>query len=411
VPTSSLSPPASLAIASPSANIFAQIAINVPPQNIAFRSDHPAQAVGLVPQNSPLHTNKFYANMFLGTQNSAVWTHPYSISWAKGGGNTRSWGFSVLHIERDRIAYGQANSPSGAPQYFVNPIGIQAFVLSAAELGNATVLTTDSHKAFSVNANLAPSSGASPIMSAPFVQGMGFVTAVYNQATVLLQSGVFFRSISTVGSLNNDATFKYQIVLEDNSNWLLYVTPNGAAGTPPFILQDSTTIRGPKGFQGTVQIAKNPAGTEGEASYDSAAGAYPISASIAGSAKDSLGSYDITWNKAGQMGQSLLMFALPHHRESFVPELQSCATKIQLTTTTKGLATAYLADSFKFSEPDLPVGIGFDPWSPTRRKVKAVSSTAAQHINAAAGVELAQDMEQQSNLNSMYYSGKVSTRH
>ncbi|KAF2432715.1 endo-1,3-beta-glucanase [Tothia fuscella] len=394
-------------VATASANIFASTGTNAPPQNIGFRSDHKALPLGVTPQNEPLHTNKFYANLYLGNQSNPVWTHPYSVVWAKGGGNTGSWGFSVSHVERDMISYGQNNPPSGAAQYFVYPVGIQDIVLSATELSNTSVLTTDSHQAFSVNANFAPQAGMDTILSFPLVQGMGFVTALYDHASVILQSGVYFQSIAFGGGVNNDLTWKYRIVLSDNSNWLLYVTPKGAVGAPLFTLENSTTIIGPSNFQGTVQVAKNPAGPAGEEDYDEAAGAYPIGASVVGSVKGALGSYKIKWKKAGQKTQSLLMFALPHHVESMVPDMDNLATNIQLTTTTKGMAKAYLTGSFKFIEPALPVDIGFDPWTPARGTIKYVSETAATFINVAASVELAQDIDEQSNLNSMYYSGKA----
>jgi endo-1,3(4)-beta-glucanase len=252
-----------------------------------------------------------------------------------------------------------------------------------------------------------PGPNTSPIISFPLVQGMGFVTALYNKGTPTFQTGVFFKTLAFVGGVNNNSTFKYRIALNDGSDWLLYATPNGAAGAPPFVLVDSTTIQGPGGFQGTIQIAKNPSGGDGEKSYDLSAGAYPISGSVSGSVKDEVGSYTLSWQKAGATSQKLLMFALPHHVESMADDTKSAATIIELQTTTKGNATAYLADAMEFTEPNLPVDIGFDPWSPKQHSVKTVSSAAAQAINNAASVELAQDMNKQSNLNSMYYSGKV----
>lgn len=88
-------------------------------------------------------------------------------------------------------------------------------LLSASELNSATSLTTDSLDAFSVNANLAPSAGAAPIITFPLVQGMGFVTGVYKQCTPLIQSSVFFRELTAVGTIDNGATTKYRALLED----------------------------------------------------------------------------------------------------------------------------------------------------------------------------------------------------
>jgi endo-1,3(4)-beta-glucanase len=402
---SPLSPPKALALVS--GDIFAPVGSNAPPSQISSRSDHPAQSLGIVKQNSPLYTNKFYANLFLGSQGNPVWTHPYSVVWAKEGGATQSWGLSISHIERNMLAYGPIYTPSGAPQFFSNPTGIQQIIISAVELGASTELTTDTHRAFSVNANLASEPGATPVISFPLVQGMGFVTGVYNQGTPLLQSSVFFHTLTFVGGVNNDATFKYRIELEDGSDWLLYVTPNGAGEAPPFTLVDSKTIQGPNAFFGSIQIAKNPAQANGEASYDLSAGAYATSGSVSGAVNGAIGSYELGWQKSGLINQSLLMFALPHHVESMTDVTSFRVTSIQLETTTKGMATGYLTDAMKFTESNLPVDIGFDPWSPKLGSVKAVSGAAAQAISNAASVELAENMDDQSNLNSMYYSGKA----
>jgi endo-1,3(4)-beta-glucanase len=77
--------------------------------------------LGPAPQ-SPLQTNKFYANLFLGEQTNSAWTQPYSLWWSKGRGNANSWGMSVTHIEKNAVARGPNNS-YGACNYFFGPIG------------------------------------------------------------------------------------------------------------------------------------------------------------------------------------------------------------------------------------------------------------------------------------------------
>jgi endo-1,3(4)-beta-glucanase len=149
-------------LASP--NIFVPMATNAPPQQISSRGDHVVKKIGIIDQNKPVDTNKFHANFFLGSQGNSVWTHPYSLSWAKGRGDT--WGMAVSHVERSQFAWG----PGAVPQYFIGPIGIQHIVFSAAELGEKTTLSTEAMTAFSVYANLAPSPGAAPVLSLPCVQ-------------------------------------------------------------------------------------------------------------------------------------------------------------------------------------------------------------------------------------------------
>jgi len=389
--------------ASTSQNVFVAIATEAPPSQIPSQGDHPVPQLGISKQNGTYETNKFYANFFLGEQTNAVWTHPYSLTWSKGGGETGSWGIAVSHIERNQLAWA-TNTP---PEYFINPIGIQSIVLSALELGETTNLTTDTLRGFSANANLLPAPGAEPLISFPLVQGMGYVTALYNGATVLIQSGVFFNTLTYVGPCSNENTYKYRIVLDDSTNWLLYITPSGAIGAPPFNLTNSSTITGPSGFYGSVQVAKNPANTTGEDIYDTSAGVYPIGATISGSVSGSTGSYSLSWQKAGLINQTLLMFALPHHIESLSGSTSGCVTAIQLETTTKGLATAITTDTLTCVEDNLPTDIGFNPWSPTATNVTSLSSTAVKAINSAAVIELSQNMLTGTNLGSMYYSGKA----
>lgn len=120
-----------------SPNIFCPIDDPLP---IPIRGDHPVPRKGICtrtasvddphpttplvqqPPDDPLQTNKFYANLFLGAQSNSAWTHPYSVCWAKGTGNARSWGLNISHIEREQLAFGPATS-TGAAQYFINPIG------------------------------------------------------------------------------------------------------------------------------------------------------------------------------------------------------------------------------------------------------------------------------------------------
>lgn len=78
----------------------------------------------------------------------------------------------------------------------INPVGIQPIVLSAAELGTSTVITNTALTAFSANVNLHANSDALPLITFPLVQGMGFVTGIFNGGTPVLQSGVLFRSIT-----------------------------------------------------------------------------------------------------------------------------------------------------------------------------------------------------------------------
>lgn len=193
------------------------------------------------------------------------------MTWSKGTGIARSWGLAVSHIDANQRASGpQSTAIPGAPvQYFINPIGIQSLVLSAIELGPSTILTTRSLKAFSSNAILSPQADSSSSITFPLVQGMAFVTGIYHELMPAIQSSVFFRTVTQVAA-PRAGIFKYKITLEDDKSWLLYAKPNNGQD-PRLQLMSHTLLQGIRGWSGTIQIAKNPAGASGESIYDGSA--------------------------------------------------------------------------------------------------------------------------------------------
>ena len=402
----------------PGPDIFTPIDDDVAPPQIERRSAHPVPRTGICGWPGPLDTNKFYANFFLGSQTQATWVHPYSLQWSKGQGNTGSWGMSISHVEAHQLGLAPGDPPVQvrgqrmAPQvvlrwqYYINALGIQSMILSAAELGPATQLTTHEHDAFSVRVDLAPRPNAPALLWIPCVQGMGFVTGVYDNATPVLGSSVLFRSISP--AIRNGRAMKYRVVTEDNCNWLIYVTPHSPYDTTEFHMQSNSAIVAPPGFQGIIQVAKNPTGRKGEKIYDLAAGSYATSVTINGRTKAYEhhvgGTYTLEWEKAGS--GPLLMYALPHHVHSFDDATAATKTGLELRTTTKGMATAILGDRMTMVEPCLPTTMGFAPWSPTLGERTTLSKQARDAVNEAATHELGANMTDQCNLNSMYFSGK-----
>ena len=387
-------------------DIFLPVALGDVPANFQKRADHPVPRLGITNQSGPIETNKFYANFFLGNQNQPTFTHPYGLSWSKGSGNAMSWGLAVSQLDADRKVFGPVNAkiPGQPASYYINPLGIQSLVLSAAELGQSTVLTSDNLLPFSANINLLPTVGSSSKITFPVVQGMGFVTGLYTGLQPSIQSSVFFRTVTAAGS-PQVGIYKYRLLLEDNSNWLLYAAPTNGID-PNLRLVSSTLLQGLPGFSGSIQVAKDP-GNANEALYDLAAGAYATSATISGYADGPSGSYTFAFNKGGFASSTLLMFALPHHVQSLSDATAGQVTSLQMTTTTKGMATAILADAWTLVEPDLPVSMGFAPWRPDGADTAQISQAAIDAVHRVAAVEISQNMTAQSYLNSMYYSGKA----
>ena len=314
---------------------------------------------------------------------------------------------AVSHIDANQRADGPRNRAlPGAPiQYFINPIGIQSVILSAIELGSSTILTSNTLEAFSVNAVLSPRDGSTSHITFPLVQGMSFVTGVYNDLMPAIQSSIFFRSVTQVTS-PRAGIYKYRLTLEDNKNWLLYSIPTDGQD-PQLKLVSNTQLQGLRGWSGTIQVAKNPAGFDGESIYDKSAGVFPITANISGSVSGNVGSYQIQWTKAGFTDRALLIYALPHHVQSFDHTTSIGRTSIQLQTTTKGVATAFVGDHWTLIENNLPTDMGFAPWSPSMRSTTRLSRSAMHLIQQVAASEINQNYTAQTNLDSMYFSGKA----
>jgi endo-1,3(4)-beta-glucanase len=402
--TATTPPAAAVKFNMASPDIFADpIATEAPPANIARRQDHPVPRLGIA-WTPPLSTNKFYANKFLGNQTCPDFLHPYSVAWAKGQGASKSWGMAISHIEAKQRVFGPTSSTTGASSYFINPIGIQSLCISAQELGSATAMTTDQLRDFSVRVNLRPSAGASAAAMFPLVQGAAFVTAIFNGAHPQIESGVFFRSVVRSSTDPKSGVTKYKLLLEDGTTWLLYAY--GTQGNPLNLqVVNNGMARATSPFYGTVQVAKDPG--NGEAMYDQACGAYATGVELSGTASGTTGTYTFKFQKGGMSGVKLAMFALPHHQASFDGATKAAMTQVRLQTTTKGVAVAVLNDSWQMVESTLPTGMGFVPWSPTSGSRTALSQGTKDFIHNVALQEVSQDMDQQSNLDSMYFSGKV----
>lgn len=394
------------AAAAAATNIFTvPIATGAPPSSMARRSDHPVPRLGIT-SSRPIETNKFYANFFLGSQLAPTFTHPYSIAWAGGTGASASWGITISHIEASQRVYGDVKY-NNAASYFINPIGIQSMVISAKELGSNTVLTTDSLTDFSARVLLSKDDTSQPAISFPIIQGMPYVTAQFDGATPLIQSGVYFRSMTRVTTDPKDNVTKYIFALEDGTTWLVYGYRTKGAALNLTIVNNGLA-QSKSAFYGIIQVAKDPGTSNSQAYLDDGAGIYAVSNTISGSVSGSEGTYAFKFGRAGHSDGNIYMFALPHHIASFNSATKSRVKKFYLQTTTKGIATLVKGSVWTMVESSMPVNMGFAPWSPTKASRTSLSSSAKAVIKAVASQEVSQDMATQTNLDSMYYSGKVS---
>ncbi|CBX91524.1 similar to endo-beta-1,3-glucanase [Plenodomus lingam JN3] len=392
----------------PPDNIFVPIQQdNILPQ-VPIGRHHPVPRKGIEDDDRrTLHTNKFYTNSFLGNQNMPIWTHPYSIWWGKGWlvpDLLPSFGMNVTHAEEQDITYG----PGDPASMYKNPLRKQCLILSAKELDGHTTLTTDTHLPFSVNVNLNGRSGPAPVrMTFPVVQGMSFVTASYRNATPMIHTGgKGFTDF--VGPIHMGRSAKYRVSDLDGRPWIIYINPvpDVEYDSLRLVRVDSHTLLAPPGFKGTIQVAKNPLGAEGEAIYDRTFGTFVCEAKVTAVVQDTRAVYSLQYTKVGTA--PLLTFALPHHILSLDPDLKSKVTKLQLRTTTKGKATAIWSDNLTMIESALPSTMHFGPWNPAQNSTPRLRfpPEVLALIAAVAERDLRRAMTDPIPLDSMYHAGK-----
>lgn len=401
---------APMACATSGQDMFAPVNIGEPPANIGRRAGHPVPRLGIVGMTGPIQTNKFYSNLFLGSQGFPAFMTPYTLTWSKGTGNAMSYGMAVSHIEAQQRAYGPPNAqiPGQPVSFYINPLGIQSLIISAKELKQQTVLKSSDLQFMTGKAHLLPFEGSTNKIVFPMAQGSAFVTAIFTNLKPWIQSSVFFRSVAARPS-PKQGVYKYLLTLEDGKVWVLYAISDSGID-PNFQLISSTLMQGVDNWSGMIQVAKVP-DQKFEALYDNSTGAYPVAGHISGFAKNRVGTYTLSWDKGGPFANSApcLMFALPHHIQSFVAASRKAVTGLQLNTVTKGTATAVSADYWSMQEV-LPETMGFAPWRPAPATFKKLSASAVAKIQPIAALEASQDVMQQTNLDSMYWSGKAMSK-
>ncbi|KAK3995908.1 glycosyl hydrolase family 81-domain-containing protein [Cladorrhinum sp. PSN332] len=389
-------------------NIFAHpVSTDPPPSQIIQKKDHPAPRIGISSTGAPIGTNKFYGNFFLGNQTSPTYLHPYSVSWARGQGASGTWGLAISHVEPFQRVYGKTDATTGAASYFINPVGIHSVCISANELGPSTVLTTENHTDWSVQVSLRQAAQGPAVIQFPLVQGSAFVTAVYNGGQPLIQTGVFFKTVTRPTRDVKSGVTKYKLHLEDGTVWLVYAYHTRGDGLNLQVVNNGQAMStGP--FYGILQVAKDP-GNGSEQVLDQACGVYPTGVTLEGKVDGQSAEYKMKFGKSGMSyGTGVAMYALPHHVSSFDDATRGKVVQgARLNTTTKGVANLVVADEWRMVEQDVPSGLGFLPWVEGVGGVSEVSAEVKEYVRNVAIQEASQDMLQQSDQNSMYFSGKA----
>ncbi|CCJ30282.1 unnamed protein product, partial [Pneumocystis jirovecii] len=371
-------------------NVFQPITER-PPLSIFENVTHPLQPKSIFDGDltKPIHTNKFYANFFLGTQEFPTYLDPYVVTWVPGNYS----GITVSHV------FASDNPPS----YFLSPLGIYSVVFSAQELNNG-ILALSSLDQMSVNVTITPKNSTEKKMSLPLVRGAAYITAIYSDLTPLFTSVVGFKKIEKV-EIKNYNYFKFIITLYDEKRWLLYAFPEKKT---LFNLEiQNNILKATCGaFNGTIQVTKVPINnSDAENILDASAGTYAKKITLSAMVDGKTGNYTYIFDIFQYKGHSLLHYAMPHHMSSFDNITASKRTNVSLPSTTNGLMVAYVGECWNMIEHDLPVDIDFFPYS--QGKEPEYSDEALKAIKEAAMYELSQDFDSQIDKNTIYFSGKV----
>uniref|UniRef100_A0A060TAI1 glucan endo-1,3-beta-D-glucosidase n=1 Tax=Blastobotrys adeninivorans TaxID=409370 RepID=A0A060TAI1_BLAAD len=346
-------------------------------------------------------TNKFYTNMLLDNRTLPAWTHPYSVWWSQA---QDYWGLAISQTTAEQRVFGP--DPAQVPtQYYLNPAGIVSTLLGAREFaGNKVSVQPKQADHLSVTLDFAALNG-SGTMSVPLTMGMGFVSAIYNNITPVIQSQVGIASANKLPC--NAGLDKYELNLFNGVRWLVYTT-----GGANFRLENPNNFVCDGPFRGLVQVGSCPAACDQY--FDSAAGAYASSASLeAGQTEDgSTGTYKIVYNIEGRSSSGkILAYALPHHVNAFSDACRSTMTPAKLDSTVMGPMVGCITQELEMCE-SLPRDVGFLPWARFHAQDDGqfgsgpYDDNLRQLMRSVAAEELQQDIKGQSCLDSMYFSGK-----
>lgn len=384
------------------------IAINCdPPIGLFKRQAHPQPAPAGASGTSglPIHTNKFYTNMLIADQTLSAWCQPYTVWWSKVD---QFHGLGISQTKREQFVYGPDDVvAAGKPaQFCFSPVGIQSLLLSATEFDNGSSMAVDETRDLSCNLSFT-GHGSNGKLEVPLVQGMGFVTGIYHGLRPKICSQVGIESVLRLNA-PSPHMIKYQLNLCNGIKWLMYVTVPQGVEVPTFYLSEQKTFVSNLAGNGyVVQLASAPDGTE--ADYDRTAGRYVKGASITGDIMDNgaRGVYRIQYEAEGRsLDMRPLVFAAPHHVNSFTSQMGPKRTAIALDSTNMGTLVGYSSTVLEMGET-LPNFIGFQPFSSFKKTSMNIGSNERQLIGQVATQELVQaDVLNESNLNSMYFSGK-----
>lgn len=385
-------------------SLFTEIATGVP--SIFPQKSHPLSPPDET-NGQPVETNKFYGNMLLGDRTSYAYPLPYSIWWTN---TSNFYGLGISHCDQSDRVLGP-DSSANPVDYFFMPSGNMSLCLGAAQFTSAPTFSTRLWGPLSLVARLTLNNG---YIDYPICNGMGFVTAVYQGLVPEISSQIGFTSVGSASVLRTGVT-KVQLTLENQCRWNLYIS--SSQGNSVRVSQvDSQHIQVNSTEAGlVVQVAKL-GDSSWEQVIDSAAGAYATSVQLDGGITSDYGTavYSLKYALSGSStGGGTLIYAAPHHYNSFTSTMNGKVTNYQLASPTIGNLTLCVTSVLEMYER-LPKDVGFLPWTVNKQagdsnfSISNFSSSDIDTLDTAINSEISNvDIASATNLSSMYFSGKV----
>ncbi|EDO15154.1 hypothetical protein Kpol_397p14 [Vanderwaltozyma polyspora DSM 70294] len=376
-------------------DIFQQTLPIGPPPAIFPHTVHPVSPPIITPSGLPIETNKFYGNLLLASQTLPTWTHPYSVWVAK---DPSQFGLAVSYVPSSQKVF----APGVPPEFYFSPVGIKSLVFGATEFSTAADMTLVLKNPKHMSVQLQIQKSSTSYFVAPLVQGMGFVTAVYSNMTPVVTSGVGFVSLTKLTSVKPFQQ-KYSVLLQNQVIWTLYLTVESGQ-TVNLTLTDPNTIKAnAKLSKAIIQIVRST-----ENSIDTAAGCYSTDCELSGYTTGTIGKYIFKYSTNGSsLSGASLHYALPHHVQTFAPTMGPFRINSKLDSTTKGVMTGYIINKFEMTVT-IPTALGFAPFTTIPGKAFPNYTTAElAAIRTAAQADVLGDVVTESNVNSMYFAGKI----
>ncbi|OBA26456.1 hypothetical protein HANVADRAFT_53066 [Hanseniaspora valbyensis NRRL Y-1626] len=362
-------------------------------------------------EKSQGQTNKFYINLLLDDAAYPAFVYPY-LMWQS---TSSLYGFAVQHTTSADCTFDQYMD-NGDPRIFTNPLNEYDLVFSSASFASASDFYMDISNLTpsSTLVTLTDSSDTSSYVQLPIVEGMGFVTAIYNGDLIpSLYSGMNIQSLaSETSSSLAEGVSKYRTYINDVA-WLIYVTnplnDDSFSFSTAYGAGNGYSIVGNVAVDGLiVQATVAPSSTDDEVYFDEAAGMYVTSMDIVGTSDGLTSTYYYNFQTEGASASgSPIVYILAHQLDAVSSNSDGANTGVTLAAVTRGVATAFLTASIEFTET-LNTEIGWLPWSAQLGSTKlSYSADLIQQLATAAKSELSVDIWTTIESLNSYYLGKV----